>query len=177
MRAFRVYSIDQFVLCHSTFEYKAVLNARLFLLRCLISVPMTRETILNLVCLYPKDRKCLIRKDQHFLKLIRKKVGAIFWALTKVLPHCERWTEPPSVKQVAGYNRKIWLRFLHSNFFLIKRLRKKKVFPFQKRKVCNQGSNPRSSTLVVPSPLHYHANTTETGRNLIIQIQFSVFLL
>ena len=97
-REFRVYSIDQFVLCHSTFEYKAVLNARLFLLRCLISVPMTGETILRLVCLYPKDKKCLIRKDQRFLKLICKKVGAIFWALTKVLPHCERWTEPPSVK-------------------------------------------------------------------------------
>ena len=91
----KVYSIDQFVSCHSTFEDKAVLNARLFLLCFLISVPPTREIIMRLLCLYPKDKKCLIRKDQRFLKLTRKKVGAIFWTLTKVFPRRERWREPP----------------------------------------------------------------------------------
>ena len=103
-------------------------------------------------------------------------MGAIFWTLAKVLPHCERWTEPPSVKKVAGYNRKIPSRFLHSSFFLLETEKKNKSFRSKQEKVCNQGSKPGSSTLMVPSPLHYHANTTEIGRNLIIQIQFSIFL-
>ena len=102
-------------------------------------------------------------------------MGAIFWTLAKVLPHCERWTEPPSVKQVAGYNRKIPLRFWHSSFFLLETEKKNKSFPSKQKKVCNRGSNPGSS--MVPSPLHYHGNTTENGRNLIIQIQFSIFFV
>ena len=75
----------------------------------------------------------------------------------------------------SGYNRKIPLRFWHSSFFLLETEKKNKSFPSKQKKVCNQGSNPGSS--MVPSPLHYHANTTEIGRNLIIQIQFSIFFV
>ena len=115
------------------------------------------------------SRTALIRvaAPHRSFKVLVVKSG-FTWTLTKVFPGFEYW-------RVAGYNGKMSVKILTFKFLSLKTLRKKKkVFHYQKQKVCNQGSNPGSS--MVPSPLHYHANTTEFWKNLIIQIQLSIFL-